>query len=130
MSDFFVKLAWLTFFSFKSALIAVPSISELQLKLNDLRKQDHALGQQKKEVQKQIHQTQADIRIVEGAETFDAAVKSLKFQHPKAPRAVLIYSRTQGFRHVWRSGHETSRHLDIGAWNSGLRPGTQNRRTR
>ena len=40
---------------------------------------------------------QGDIRIVEGAETFDAAVKSLKFQHSKGtPRKVL---RTQGFRH-------------------------------
>ena len=99
MNKFFVKLAWLTFFSLESVLIAVPPISGLQLKLNDLRKQDHALEQQKKEVQKQIHQAQADIRIVEGAKTFDAAVKSLKFQHPQAPRTVLIYSRTQGFRH-------------------------------
>ena len=79
-------------------MIALPSISELHLKLNDLRKQDHALEQQKKEVLKQIHQTQADIRIHEDAKTFDAAVQSLKFNFQRH-RAVLIYSRTQGFRH-------------------------------
>jgi type 1 glutamine amidotransferase len=90
---------WLTLFSLGSVLIAGPSVSELQLKLDDLRKQDHALWQQKNEVQKQIHQTQADIRVVENSESFDAAVKSLKFQLPKKPRTVLIYSRTQGFRH-------------------------------
>ena len=86
-----VTLTWLTLFSLGSVLIAGPSVSELQLKLDDLRKQDHALWQQKNEVQKQIHQTQADIRVVENAESFDAAVKSLKFQLPKKPRTVLIY---------------------------------------
>ena len=94
-----ISHVWLTLFSLGSVLIAGSSVSELQLKLDDLRKQDHALWQQKNEVQKQIHQTQADIRVVENAESFDAAVKSLKFQLPKKPRTVLIYSRTQGFRH-------------------------------
>lgn len=99
MNKLCLTLAWLTLFSSGSVLIAAPSVSELQLKLDDLRKQFHALKKQKDEVQKQIHQTQAAIRIFENAESFDAAVKSLKFQRPNRARSVLIYSRTQGFRH-------------------------------
>ena len=99
MDKLYAKLTSLTLFSLGSVLIAEPSVADLQLKLDDLRKKDHALWQQKNEVQKQIHQTQAGIRVLENADLFDAAVEALQYQRPKKARTVLIYSRTQGFRH-------------------------------
>ena len=32
-------------------------------------------------------------------DSFNEAISSLEVQEPKKPRSVLIYSRTQGFRH-------------------------------
>ncbi|MBL6913640.1 MAG: ThuA domain-containing protein [Puniceicoccaceae bacterium] len=84
---------------FAGALIAEPNLDALKQALKDLRQQDHELWKQKNAVQKQIHQTQADIRVLENADLFDAAVEALQYQRPKKTRTVLVYSRTKGFRH-------------------------------
>jgi len=92
-----ISLIGLMFFS--CPLFAEQSIKDVQAKLKALRAEDHQLKQQKNELQKQIHATEAKLLIIENQDTFTAAVDSLKVNRPAKPRTVLIYSRTTGFRH-------------------------------
>jgi len=73
-------------------LIANQSINQIRSELRDLRQQRGAID-------RKIHEAQAKIRIIEKEDDLIDAINSLKVHTPHKKRTVLVYSRTQGFRH-------------------------------
>ena len=82
-----------------SALIADQSIEELRVELKELRANNPKKFAQNSPAQRRLQDTLAKIAIIEKQDTFTAAIDSLTIKQPAAPRCVVIYTRTRGFRH-------------------------------